>query len=436
MSSLFPYRLELKESYNSVILEFRLLRYIKEITNLDLKELINLNIDNERFKLLIQIIIDKNESSFLLRPDVQQRMYRELSVFLSNKEHNIFDFLLYLDDITQYLSVNKIGMRSGMNKINSSLIAYLLKFTSVNPLDYNLLFETWLVDGKKPEIDARIFEKRKLEYFLIEKHGKVFKKINREYMYSFNQILFEYSNIIKLSKEDESELKSIFYIETVKNRGQSKHSLFLTLSKNNPYFSKHLFEKKEVREIFLNKLDKVYATNARESRITFQEEHNDSWSGKLFFNVRISEEDMRYLSPERYEYLLLQNSKPEENEKKAIVFVDDIFRKNNKEMRVNHEKNKYTGKNNYILEELSSSGFDLIYREQSYNIISKLLSTSIQNSLEVFKDLSSVSVREQFLDLNKIEEYNFLLCAKNNLMFNKSSIISEVIRREIVKSSK
>ncbi|MEE6727078.1 DNA polymerase III subunit alpha [Pediococcus acidilactici] len=85
----------------------------------------------------------------------QARLDHELAVI---KEMGFADYFLIIHDVVQFAHQNQILTGPGRGSAAGSLVAYLLKITSVDPLQYGLLFERFLNPerAQMPDIDLDI----------------------------------------------------------------------------------------------------------------------------------------------------------------------------------------------------------------------------------------------------------------------------------------
>lgn len=125
--------------------------------------------DENPQKELEKLIYNDRYEALLKRyskEEVDQRIAYEISVISSLKFENYF---LIIQDVLNFARQQKIYVGPGRGSASGSLISYLLKITSVNPLEYDLLFERFLnVDRiSLPDIDIDIQDDRRdelLEY--------------------------------------------------------------------------------------------------------------------------------------------------------------------------------------------------------------------------------------------------------------------------------
>lgn len=94
--------------------------------------------------------------------DYKDRLEKELSV-ISNMGFS--DYFLIVWDIMQYAHSQNIYTGSGRGSAAGSLVAYLLRITNVDPIEYNLLFERFLNKARftMPDIDLDFPDNRREE---------------------------------------------------------------------------------------------------------------------------------------------------------------------------------------------------------------------------------------------------------------------------------
>jgi len=111
----------------------------------------------------------KSESDYL------DRVESELKVI---KKGGFIDYFLILWDICMYADRNGILRGIGRGSAGGSLVAYLLDLTRVNPMQYNLIFERFLnegrIGGSLPDIDTDFAGERRGEVkrYMEDKYGK------------------------------------------------------------------------------------------------------------------------------------------------------------------------------------------------------------------------------------------------------------------------
>jgi DNA polymerase-3 subunit alpha len=102
----------------------------------------------------------------------QQRLDRELNVIESM---GFADYFLIVHDVVQFAHQNHILTGPGRGSAAGSLVAYLLRITSVDPIEYGLLFERFLNPerAQMPDIDLDIpDDKRELMLkYVHDKYG-------------------------------------------------------------------------------------------------------------------------------------------------------------------------------------------------------------------------------------------------------------------------
>ncbi|TDV23271.1 DNA polymerase-3 subunit alpha [Mycoplasmopsis mustelae] len=103
---------------------------------------------------------------------ILQRIKYEVKVIDSL---GFIDYFLIIHDALAYARANRINIGPGRGSSSGSLVAYLLEITSVNPLEFDLLFERFLnVDRVSlPDIDIDIQDNRREEVlqYLKNKYG-------------------------------------------------------------------------------------------------------------------------------------------------------------------------------------------------------------------------------------------------------------------------
>lgn len=79
-----------------------------------------------------------------LSPDLKNRLNEEFDYI---KSHGLSNNVLLLWNIAQFVRKNKISVGVGRGEMISSLVAYILGITRINPLDYKLLFQGFATEN-------------------------------------------------------------------------------------------------------------------------------------------------------------------------------------------------------------------------------------------------------------------------------------------------
>ena len=102
-----------------------------------------------------------------------ERLEKELKVITTM---GFSDYFLIVWDIIRYAHRQKIYTGSGRGSAAGSLVAYLLKITNVDPIQYNLLFERFLNEERytMPDIDLDFPDNRREEIltYIYDKYGR------------------------------------------------------------------------------------------------------------------------------------------------------------------------------------------------------------------------------------------------------------------------
>lgn len=117
--------------------------------------------------MITQAIKEKN-----LGNEYLERAESELEVI---KKMNFVDYFLLVHDYVEYAKKNDIKVGPGRGSSASSLVAYLLNITYIDPIKYDLLFERFLnIDRQSmPDIDIDFEDDRREEVinYLVQKFG-------------------------------------------------------------------------------------------------------------------------------------------------------------------------------------------------------------------------------------------------------------------------
>lgn len=97
-----------------------------------------------------------------ISPEVQERLEHELGII---REQKYEDYFLIVADIVKFAKTQGIPVGPGRGSAASSLVAYCLKITEVNPLNWGLLFERFLNQARqgRPDIDLDFCYERRQE---------------------------------------------------------------------------------------------------------------------------------------------------------------------------------------------------------------------------------------------------------------------------------
>lgn len=101
------------------------------------------------------------------------RLYYELNTI---KKLGFSGYFLTVEDYVRYARENDLEISPGRGSVCSSLVAYLLEITRVDPIKYDLLFERFLSEHRPspPDIDLDFAsdKRNKMFEYIIKKYGK------------------------------------------------------------------------------------------------------------------------------------------------------------------------------------------------------------------------------------------------------------------------
>ncbi|MEW6455772.1 MAG: DNA polymerase III subunit alpha [Acidobacteriota bacterium] len=121
----------------------------------------------KRISLLKERKKDFNQGAY------QERLQYELNLI---KKMGFSGYFLIVWDIIQFAKKKKIPVGPGRGSVVSSLVAYALEITDIDPIEYNLLFERFLNPERisMPDIDMDFCGRRRQEIidYVREKYGK------------------------------------------------------------------------------------------------------------------------------------------------------------------------------------------------------------------------------------------------------------------------
>ncbi|MFW6211022.1 MAG: DNA polymerase III subunit alpha, partial [bacterium] len=114
------------------------------------------------------------EKKYTNIPDeLQKRFEHEIKII---KEQGYAGYFLIVRDIVNFARENDIPVGPGRGSAAGSLIAYILKITSIDPIKYNLLFERFLnperISPPDIDIDFSDEDRGRVIEFIVEKFGK------------------------------------------------------------------------------------------------------------------------------------------------------------------------------------------------------------------------------------------------------------------------
>ena len=102
-----------------------------------------------------------------------ERLEYELSII---EEMGFTDYFLIVEDFIRFSAENNILTGPGRGSSAGSLVAFALRITDVDPIQYGLIFERFLNPERKsmPDIDIDFADNRRLEviHYVTEKYGK------------------------------------------------------------------------------------------------------------------------------------------------------------------------------------------------------------------------------------------------------------------------
>ncbi|MCH7551981.1 DNA polymerase III subunit alpha [Patescibacteria group bacterium] len=105
--------------------------------------------------------------------ETKSRLEFELSVI---RQTGFASYFLIVQDFVNWAKSKRIVVGPGRGSVGGSLVAYLLKITNINPLQYNLIFERFLNPGRMdlPDIDLDFADYRRDEViaYVADKYGR------------------------------------------------------------------------------------------------------------------------------------------------------------------------------------------------------------------------------------------------------------------------
>lgn len=108
-----------------------------------------------------------------ITPEIKERLSHELNII---KEMGFSDYFLIVWDFISFAKQNDILVGPGRGSSSSSIVAYVLDITEVDPLEHNLLFERFLNPERvtMPDIDIDFSDHRRDEVirYVRDKYGE------------------------------------------------------------------------------------------------------------------------------------------------------------------------------------------------------------------------------------------------------------------------
>ncbi|PIR91471.1 DNA polymerase III subunit alpha [bacterium (Candidatus Gribaldobacteria) CG_4_9_14_3_um_filter_36_15] len=173
---------QMLESFKEIPEAIENTQKIKDLCNFDFKlgeiklpyfETPSGKIPDDYLEELCQQGMDKKYGKFF-RKEALSRLEYELSVI---KQTGFASYFLIVQDFVNWAKENRIVVGPGRGSVGSSIVAYLLNITTIDPLKYNLLFERFLNPGRAaglPDIDLDFTDRRRDEVinYVAEKYGR------------------------------------------------------------------------------------------------------------------------------------------------------------------------------------------------------------------------------------------------------------------------
>ena len=164
-----------------------------------------LKIDSKEYlKNLVYKGLEKRNKQYIKNKEYVDRVNEELSVIF---DMGFADYFLVVYDYVKFAKEHGILVGPGRGSAASSLVSYCLGITSVNPMEYDLLFERFLNKERKtmPDIDIDFQDNKREDVvnYLKEKYG--YKKVANIVTFSTlssKQALRECAKVLGLSRAD------------------------------------------------------------------------------------------------------------------------------------------------------------------------------------------------------------------------------------------
>lgn len=130
--------------------------------------------EEESSKYLKKLCLEGIKKKYsIITDEIKQRLEHELSVI---NQMGYDDYFLIVWDFIKYAKDNKIMVGPGRGSAAGSLVSYALDITTIDPLEYNLIFERFLNPDRvsMPDIDIDFCYERRGEVidYVIRKYGE------------------------------------------------------------------------------------------------------------------------------------------------------------------------------------------------------------------------------------------------------------------------
>ena len=210
----------LKEDITDEELYFNTEYFVKQI-NL---ELFNEKVKMPKFKGIKTEAESKNKLLYLATKGLNRRLHNNVSIRYQdrlNKELDIIfemgfqDYFLIVWNFINYAKKNNILVGPGRGSAASSLVAYSLGITEIDPLEYNLFFERFLNPERitMPDIDTDFPDDKREEVikYVASFYGKNHvSSISTFGTFSKKSAIRDVSKVFKLDEKNIKEIVAIF----------------------------------------------------------------------------------------------------------------------------------------------------------------------------------------------------------------------------------
>lgn len=159
------------------------------------------------FSLVIKGLIQKYGKN----KEAVERVLTELKVII---EKDFTNYFLIVLGIYRYAKENDIAVGPGRGSVVSSVAAFCLDLTEIEPLKYNLQFERFLnvyrLDYPDIDIDVSQRDREKIISYLKEEYGTEFvSQIVTKNNYGFKKVINEMIKVMKVPSDKVEKLKSL-----------------------------------------------------------------------------------------------------------------------------------------------------------------------------------------------------------------------------------
>lgn len=189
------------------VIKLQLIKFIEKI-NISIKKISKKNVNNLDLlesKCLRKLLFLKKDSNELYKKTLE----KEISLI---KDLDYIDYFLTFSEIVKYLKEKNNIIGPGRGSSVSSLVAYLLEITSIDPLEHGLFFERFLNKKRDvmPDIDLDVIDRDIVIDYLKKRYS------NNKIAYFFNRKKIGLKKAFEISSsffQVKNKLEIFFYLK-------------------------------------------------------------------------------------------------------------------------------------------------------------------------------------------------------------------------------